>query len=383
MPRWRRSLEAIFPNTDTRCSSGMSAGFIGKVLLITACATLLGTTCPLARTSASDPSEIVLSAARRACSESMNASPASQAKLVSEDLVRARGVNGLKHVWQLSDGNELRITQLRRLDRGGTLFFVDFYEATSATPRALMRVVMSAQCRVLGGRKIVYGPTDGKGEGPLSVARLDSRLNEYGDPLPLNPEIPSGGSRHDCVRVALLDNGVNYLLPEIATALARDEQGKIIGYDFWEEDRRPFDYGAPQTNDPRISLFSPRHHGTMVASIFIREASSAPVCLAAYRYLPSDDQNKIGRIIAEMAKDGIRIVNISSERSRPWPEFLTAIKEHPDLLFVVSAGNGGADLNNQPFYPASYAAENTIVVAATDSRVGYGNAAIGEWASWM
>jgi subtilisin family serine protease len=43
------------------------------------------------------------------------------------------------------------------------------------------------------------------------------------------------------------------------------------------------------------------------------------------------------------------------------------MKQHPDLLFILAAGNNGADLNDRAYYPASYAAENSIVVAATDS----------------
>ncbi|THB66464.1 MAG: hypothetical protein D6B27_06565, partial [Gammaproteobacteria bacterium] len=39
-----------------------------------------------------------------------------------------------------------------------------------------------------------------------------------------------------------------------------------------------------------------------------------------------------------------------------------------DVLFVVSAGNDGRDIDDDPFYPASFAYENVISVAATDSQ---------------
>jgi subtilisin family serine protease len=273
-------------------------------------------------------------------------------------------------IWRLDDRDQLRIAELTPMYRRGALLFVDLYRVTPERQRAIIRaVIRTSDCQILGGREIIYGSADGKNDVPLSIAQLDPDLKEYAERLPLNPEVPPDDAEHvgrDCVRVGLLDNGVNYLIPQIAKALARDKHGKIIGYDYWEEDRRPFDYGVPSTDDPRISMFSPRRHGTMVASIFVQEASADSVCLAVYRYLPADDENKIGRIISEMAKDGVRIVSVSSGRRRQWPEFSSAMKAHPNMLFVLSAGNEGVDLNDQPFYPAAYDAENAIVVAASD-----------------
>jgi subtilisin family serine protease len=42
------------------------------------------------------------------------------------------------------------------------------------------------------------------------------------------------------------------------------------------------------------------------------------------------------------------------------------MKAHPQMLFVLSAGNDGVNLEERPFYPAAYGAENAIVVTASD-----------------
>ena len=58
--------------------------------------------------------------------------------------------------------------------------------------------------------------------------------------------------------LALVDTGVNYNLPMVQKNLAIDQDRQLIGYDFWDNDNRPFD------KDPRRNAFFPLHHGTTV-----------------------------------------------------------------------------------------------------------------------
>lgn len=186
-------------------------------------------------------------------------------------------------------------------------------------------------------------------------------------PSPLNPPVPKASGDPSCMRVGILDNGVNYLLPVIAPHLARDAGGRLVGHDYWEDDDRPMDYGyPPRSLDPRTSPFSPRHHGTAVASIFLAEAP-ADACVAPYRYFPADESGGSDprQMVDDMAAAGVKIVNLSSGRDKPWSEFRDAMRAHPDMLFVLAAGNDGRDLGQRPSYPAAYRLDNTIVVAAT------------------
>ena len=49
--------------------------------------------------------------------------------------------------------------------------------------------------------------------------------------------------------LALVDTGVNYNLSMVQKNLAIDQDGQLIGYDFWDNDNRPFD------KDPRRNAF--------------------------------------------------------------------------------------------------------------------------------
>ena len=65
--------------------------------------------------------------------------------------------------------------------------------------------------------------------------------------------------------LALVDTGVNYNLPMVQKHLALGQDGQLIGYDFWDNDNRPFD------KDPRKNAFFPLHHGTTVFSALSQE----------------------------------------------------------------------------------------------------------------
>ena len=166
------------------------------------------------------------------------------------------------------------------------------------------------------------------------------------------PEVPGVG-------VAMLDAGVNYLLPSIAERLARNADGEILGFDYWDMDRRPFDA------NPVRSPFFPQRHGTQTASLLLHEAPVAR--LVPYRY-PRPDMMRMADLIQQAADDAVVILNISlgSNRKQEWSAFENAAAAHPDMLFVVSAGNNGRDIDSQPVYPASLDLENMLVVSSAD-----------------
>ncbi len=97
---------------------------------------------------------------------------------------------------------------------------------------------------------------------------------------PVPPALPAPG-----VVVALLDTGVNYLQPRIAQHLARRADGSILGYDYWDDDPRPFDaniLGSP---------FYPARHGTTVANLLLD--LDPDVALLPLRY-PQPDPTRLG-----------------------------------------------------------------------------------------
>ena len=66
----------------------------------------------------------------------------------------------------------------------------------------------------------------------------------------------------------------------------------------------------------------------------------------------------------------MRLVNLSlvSRDFARWSAYHAAARQHPQMLFVVAAGNNGRDLDQVPMYPAALPLANQITVtAATDS----------------
>lgn len=172
------------------------------------------------------------------------------------------------------------------------------------------------------------------------------------------PPVPPGADPGG-VAVALIDSGVNYTLPHVARRLARDARDQLLGYDFADGDERPYDIV------PGVKREIPLHHGTSVASILLREAPAAR--LVPYRFHPSKYESFAGAVM-HIAGGPARIVSMSlgGYREKDWRAFRDAAAAHPGILFVVSAGNDGRNIDERPIYPAGFALENMIVVASSD-----------------
>ncbi len=114
-------------------------------------------------------------------------------------------------------------------------------------------------------------------------------------------------------------------------------------------------------------------HGTHVVQLITQTAGKGNYCLLIYKYYVEHGSflnlNKELSAILRAVKDKADIVNFSSGG----PEFeeyeFNLIKDNPQLLFVVAAGNEGEDLgkSRNGYYPASYHLPNMIVVGAKDS----------------
>ncbi|ASJ75235.1 S8 family peptidase [Granulosicoccus antarcticus] len=173
-------------------------------------------------------------------------------------------------------------------------------------------------------------------------------------PLPPAEPLTLSGS----VRVTLVDSGVNYQLPAINARLARQEDGTLVGYDFWDMDKLPYD--ASPDAQGRV-----QRHGTRTASVLLREAPF--VELVPYRY-PRPDMRRMAELLDHAARHQVRIIGmpLGGNRQEDWQAFAVAAQEHPDMLFIVSAGNNGRDIDQQPVYPAALDLPNMLVVTSAD-----------------
>lgn len=272
-----------------------------------------------------------------------------------EKLIKARGVTiGWQRRFTRADGSEIRLQRVAPAGRPPR-FSAEYWTPVAGVIRPIMTAVTGTECAMQLGRRLVYDDTT---DAAIALEHLDTTLAPTGITEPLNPAVPSGDDKGD-VLVAMVDAGVNYLLPPIAQGLARAADGTILGYDYWDLDHRPFDA------NPARSPFFPQRHGTRTASLLLREAPQAR--LVPYRY-PRPDMRRMTDLVRDAAAKGISIVNLSlgSNKTDDWKAFAQVAKEHPQILFVVSAGNNGRDIDAQPVYPASLALENIISVTSSE-----------------
>ena len=232
----------------------------------------------------------------------------------------------------------------------------------------LVLLSLSADCSLQVARKINY---TAQGQA-INIVTLDTELEPKGDPDWLNPPLefiernPAKPLKHPGentpIRVGMVDSGVNYRLPEINHRLARDSDGQLVGYDFWDMDDLPYDA------HPVNSGFFLQRHGTRTASLLLREAPT--VELVPYRY-PRPDMSRMMALVEHAADNQVTILGmpLGSNRLEDWGSFERAARAHSQMLFIVSAGNDGRDIDERPVYPAALDLANVIVVTSADDFV--------------
>lgn len=221
--------------------------------------------------------------------------------------------------------------------------------------------ILDEDCQPSNHSRLVY---DENGMA-THLLTIDPTTDAIQETALLNPPLPvpsSVSQEPNRIRVAMVDSGVNYTLPRINARLARTPDGELVGYDFWANDPLPFDahFGA--------SPFRITRHGTATASLLLKEAPF--IDLVPYRY-PRPDMSRMKELIAHAAKNKVRIIGLPLGGNKPdqWDSFAIAAQQHPDILFIASAGNNGRNIDQQPVYPASLDLDNLLVVTSADDFV--------------
>jgi hypothetical protein len=284
---------------------------------------------------------------------------------VEQSVLRIRGteIGSRYRLWL--DNNAL--VELDVIQRAGQpTRFVSSHYGEFGDPLVLLS--LGSDCSLQVARKINYTE---HGQA-TDIVTLDADLMPKGDPDWLNPaleffardadKLPRSPGTAAPLRIGMVDSGVNYLLPEINRRLARDAEGQLIGYDFWDMDSLPFDA------HPVNSGFFLQRHGTRTASLMLREAPG--VELVPYRY-PRPDMSRMQALVEHAANNQVAILGmpLGSNKAEDWGGFARAARKHPQMLFIASAGNDGRDIDERPVYPASLDLENLLVVTSADDFV--------------
>ena len=270
--------------------------------------------------------------------------------LFSSDHWRVEEVNNIKEYFHLSSKIKIKIFPFIRGEKINGIRFTFYNE----NEEPLLLVNVDKKCNIMVSRLIQRDMT-GK---IFSIDNLSSDLSkvkssEYFNPT-LEKQKPFKG-----IKVAIVDTGVNYNLDFIADKISRIDESNLTGYDFEDDDSLPYDI------DTGRSVFFPMHHGTSVSSIILREAPMSE--LVVYRF-PRSEMCKFENLIEHISVNKIKIVNLSmgSVNKDDWQCFYRAAKSNKNILFFVSAGNDGKNIDFEKIYPASFDLENIIVVTSSD-----------------
>jgi hypothetical protein len=137
------------------------------------------------------------------------------------------------------------------------------------------------------------------------------------------PPIPAGRDPGG-VAVALLADGIDYTLPQIAGRLARDGEGELIGWDVEDRDRLPFSAG--------------KGDGTLVAGDLL---GAGEVRLVPVRVNPADPMS-LGRGLAFVAQTPARIAVVAAAqlRQESWEPLQRAAQHFKGVLIIAPAEAG-------------------------------------------
>lgn len=120
-------------------------------------------------------------------------------------------------------------------------------------------------------------------------------------------------------------------------------------------------------------------HGTFIVGLIQKYAGNANYCMVIYKYYQDGAPDIVNgyrevKAIKAAIDEGVDIVNLSGGGPGFDEDEALLIRDNPKVLFVVAAGNEGAniDISGHGFYPASLPYNNIVAVGGVDS---YGNRA--------
>jgi subtilisin family serine protease len=179
--------------------------------------------------------------------------------------------------------------------------------------------------------------------------------------------------------IAVIDSGIDFTHPDLRNNQwinpSPSARGDLHGWDFV---------------DDSAEIKDEQGHGTAVAGIIAAEGNNSSgvtgvmwrASLMSLRVLDNTGTGDVANAVEAIdyaAAHGAHVINLSWGTTGDSFVLKDAIEraQRRNVVVVCSAGNGGQNLDQTPYYPASFGLNNLIVVAATDD---YDQAA--SWSNW-
>ena len=255
------------------------------------------------------------------------------------------------HGWTADLRWDTRPSGFLRLQKNGANFNMN-YRQKELDIEAIASISLDGECKLKGARFVFFNTS----LRPIKKIRINAREMQTLSVVMEEPiEIPTQKTESSRlpVRIGVIDSGIDY-----NHSVLKAKSRPMLGIDLTNPERPPYDYMNTIQNELMGQHFT---HGSAVADIASRnlEALIVPVRIENRMLLA-------GSAAEYLAKNDVRIINVSqgSERKEEWLPFLQAMKNHPEILFIVAAGNESQNIDKKPVYPASFNLPNMLVVAS-------------------
>ena len=106
-------------------------------------------------------------------------------------------------------------------------------------------------------------------------------------------------------------------------------------------------------------------HGTHIVGLIKQYAENSKYCILIFKYFKESLLNNSKYIIAsykEAIKNNVKIINMSGGGNNYLEQEENIIKQNPKIIFNVAAGNDGKDIDEVPYYPATFKYKNVIAI---------------------
>lgn len=115
-------------------------------------------------------------------------------------------------------------------------------------------------------------------------------------------------------------------------------------------------------------------HGSHVTNLIIQNAKGSNFCLVILKFYTNTIHTSWNRALMEaleyIKEERIPIANLSLSGPGFMSDEDRYFASNSTTLFITAAGNNGVNLDEEPYYPASYTYSNILVVGALNKYTG-------------